>query len=306
MRILVVGAGATGGYFGGRLAQAGRDVTFLVRAARAERLRADGLQIISPLGDFTVQPQLVTAGNIKAPYDVILLAVKAFALDSALDDLAGAVGNDTSIVPLLNGMRHIDALVERFGEGPVLGGLCLIAATVDDRGRIVHMSPTHDLSYGERNGEPSARLPAVDAQFQNAGFAARVTMRVIPEMWEKWVTLATLGGITCLMRGTVGDVAAAPGGTDFASAFLDECASVSAAAGFPMDEAFMTRTRAAMTRTGSPVASSMYRDLQSGNNVEADQILGDLLDRGRGFGLATPLLGAAYTHLKVYQARLPR
>ena len=123
MRILVVGAGATGGYFGGRLTQAGRDVTFLVRPARAERLRAEGLQIVSKDGDVTLQPQLVTAGNIAGPYDVVLLAVKSFALDAALDDLAGAVGSATMIVPVLNGMRHIDLLIARFGEAPVLGGL---------------------------------------------------------------------------------------------------------------------------------------------------------------------------------------
>jgi 2-dehydropantoate 2-reductase len=304
MRILVVGAGATGGYFGGRLTQAGRDVTFLVRPARAERLRAEGLQIVSKDGDVTLQPQLVTAGNIAGPYDVVLLAVKSFALDAALDDLAGAVGSATMIVPVLNGMRHIDLLIARFGEAPVLGGLCLIAATVDGQGRIVHMGGAHDLSYGERSGEASARVAALDAALQNAGFTARATTRVIPEMWEKWVTLATLGGITCLMRGTIGDVAAVPGGTDFASAFLDECAAVSSAAGFPMPEGFMTRTRAGMTRAGAPTASSMYRDLQSGNNVEADQILGDLLDRARGFGVAAPLVAAAYANLKVYQARL--
>jgi 2-dehydropantoate 2-reductase len=304
VRILVVGAGATGGYFGGRLAQAGRDVTFLVRAARAEALRAGGLQIVSQHGDVTLQPQLVTAGNITAPYYVVLLAVKSFALEAALGDLAGAIGAQTMIVPLLNGMRHIDVMIERFGEDPVLGGLCLIAATVDERGRIIQMAAAHDLSYGERSGASTPRIAALDDLMQNAGFKARATTRVIPEMWEKWVTLATLGGINCLMRGTIGDVAAAPGGTEFASAFLDECAAVSAAAGFPMDDAFMTRSRAGMTRAGAPTTSSMYRDLQNGNNVEVDQILGDLLDRGRGYGLATPLLAAAYTNLKVYQARL--
>jgi 2-dehydropantoate 2-reductase len=303
-RILIVGAGATGGYFGGRLAQAGRDVTFLVRPARAERLRADGLQIVSPNGDVTLQPQLVTAGHIAAAYDVVLLAVKAFALESALDDLAGAVGSDTLIVPVLNGIRHIDVLVERFGENAVLGGLCLIGATLDDRGRIVQLSPTADMSYGERGGGHSARIAALDELLQKAGFAARASARILPEMWEKWVMLATLGGITCLMRGTVGDVAGAPGGTAFAAAFLDECVAAAAACGYPQAEAFLARSRTGMTQAGSTLASSMYRDLQQGNNVEADQILGDLLERARGFGVATPLLATAFTHLKVYQGRL--
>jgi len=299
-----VGAGATGGYFGGRLAQAGRDVTFLVRPARAERLRADGLQIVSPHGDLTLQPQLVTAADIAAPYDVVLLAVKSFGLEAALDDLAAAVGSDTTIVPVLNGMRHIDLLVERFGERPVLGGVCLIASTIDDRGRIVQLSSPSDLIYGERDGRASARLAALDELLQGAGFSARTSTRILPEMWEKWVTLATLGGINCLMRGTVGDIAAAPGGTDFASAFLAECAATAAASGYPQTEAFIVRLRAGLTQAGSPLASSMYRDLQSGNDVEADQILGDLLERARGFGIASPLLAAAFTQLKIYQARL--
>jgi 2-dehydropantoate 2-reductase len=304
MRILVVGAGATGGYFGGRLAQAGCDVTFLVRAARAERLRTDGLHIVSPQGDEIVRPQLVTAGNITAPYDVVLLAVKAFALESAIDDLAGAIGSETMIVPVLNGMRHIDVLVERFGEQAVLGGLCLISSTVDNQGRIVLMSPSHDLSYGERSGGMSARVTALDGLMQGAGFNARATANVLPEMWEKWVMLATLGGITCLMRGTIGDVAAVPGGADFASAFLDECAATAAASGYPQTAEFLARSRAAMTRVGAPTASSMYRDLQAGNNVEADQILGDLLVRAHAGGIVAPLLATAYTNLKVYQSRL--
>lgn len=302
MRILIVGAGATGGYFGGRLAQAGRDVTFLVRPARAERLRADGLQIVSPAGDLTLRPRLVAAGDIAAPYDIVLLAVKSFALESALDDLSAAIGGDTMIVPVLNGMRHIDTLVGRFGERAVLGGVCLIASTLDERGCIVHMASSHDLVFGERGGGVSARVRALDELLQGAGFTARMSTRILPEMWEKWVTLAALGGITCLMRGTIGEVAAAPGGTDFASAFLAECAATAAASGYPQTESFLARSQAAMTAAGSALASSMYRDLQQGNNVEADQIVGDLLERARGFGIATPLLATAFAHLKVYQA----
>jgi 2-dehydropantoate 2-reductase len=304
MRILVVGAGATGGYFGGRLAQAGRDVTFLVRPARAENLRANGLQIVSPHGDVTLPPKLITTGQSLPNYDVVLLALKAFALEAALPDMAGAVGPGTMIVPLLNGMRHLDLLAERFGASAVLGGLCMISTTVDEQGRIVQLTPAHDLIYGERNGVISARVTALDGLMQGAGFSAQASESIVADMWEKWVTLAALGGITCLMRGTIGDVAAVPGGAGFASAFFDECAATALACGQPPTEEFIARSRAAMTRSGSPIASSMYRDLLAGNNVEADQILGDLLGRAHGFGVATPLLATAYAHLKVYQARL--
>ena len=226
MRILVVGAGATGGYFGGRLAEAGRDVTFLVRPKRAAQLRADGLQILSPHGDVTLQPQLVTVDQITAPYDAVLLTVKAFALEAALADLATAVGPQTMIVPVLNGMRHLDALIARFGEAAVLGGVCLVATTLDPQGRIKQLAEFQQLIYGERDGPVSARVQALDAAVQGAGFVARASGTIMQEMWEKWILLATMGSITCLLRGTVGDIEAAPGGAGLALEVLGECVAV--------------------------------------------------------------------------------
>jgi 2-dehydropantoate 2-reductase len=304
MRILVVGAGSTGGYFGGRLSEAGRDVTFLVRSAREARLRADGLQIVSPHGDATLAPKLVTAGHIEASYDVVLLTVKAFALDAALDDLAPAVGPHTVILPVLNGMKHMDVLTARFGRNAVAGCVCKVATLVDERGRIVQLNTLQDLAYGERDGSVSERMTRVDAVMRGAGFDARLSPTIEREMWEKWILLATLGGVTCLMRGTIGDIEAAPGGADFALRFLNEVASIVGVVGEPPSEAFLTGARATVTQKGSPLTPSMYRDLQQASPVEAEQILGDLLVRGQGAGIDAPLLAAAYSHLCVYQTRL--
>lgn len=306
MRILVVGAGATGGYFGGRLAQAGRDVTFLVRSARAEQLRADGLRIVSPHGDVTLAPQVVAAGEISSPYDVVLLTVKAYALESALDDLAPAVGEETMILPVLNGMRHIDVLTARFGETPVLGGAAVVATTLDDAGRIVQLADIQQLTYGERRGGSSARIEALDGLLQGAGFDAKSSTTIMQAMWEKWVMLASLGAITCLMRGTVGEVEATPGGADLALQMLAECAAVAAAEGYPPSEEFQTRTKGALTAAGSGLASSMYRDLQQGRSVEVDQILGDLLVRARQHAVPGTLVTAAFVQLSIYQRRLDR
>jgi 2-dehydropantoate 2-reductase len=304
MRLLVVGAGSTGGYFGGRLAQAGRDVTFLVRPARAERLRANGLQIVSPHGDVTLTPKLVTAGTIEAPYDAVLLTVKAFSLDAALNDLAPAVGPETMILPVLNGMKHVDTLIARFGQPAVVGCVCKVATQVDGQGRIVQLNKLQDLAYGELNGLPSVRTAALDTFMQGAGFDARLSPTIERDMWEKWILLATLGGICCLMRGTIGQVEAAPHGAEFSLAFLDEVIAVTTAAGHPPSDAFVTAARATMTQKASPMTSSMYRDLLAGSPVEVDQILGDLLARARALGVATPLLAAAFTHLSVYQAQV--
>ena len=304
MRILVVGAGAVGGYFGGRLAQAGRDVTFLVRPGRAEQLRAEGLRIVSPHGDATITPQLVTTGQIASAFDVAVLSVKANALDHALDDLARAVGPDTMVLPVLNGMRHLDTLTGRFGEKPVLGGVCVVATMLDEQGRVVQLADTQELVYGELSGAASARVGALDALMQGAGFAARASQAIVQEMWDKWVFLATLGGITCLMRGTVGEIEAAPNGADLARQLLAECAAIAAASRHPLGEKTTARITVVVTAPGSPLASSMYRDLQRQRRVEADHILGDLLARARHLGVSAPLLSAAFAHLSIYQRRV--
>ena len=303
MRILVVGAGATGGYFGGRLMRAGRDVTFLVRPARAQKLRKEGLRIVSPFGNADLAPKLVTTGSISAPYDLVLLTVKAYGLEAALDDIAPAVASETMILPVLNGMRHVDLIKARFGEKALLGGVCLIAATIDDEDRIVQLTPMHNLIYGEMSGERSERVEAVDATMQGAGFNAKLSDDIERDMWGKWITLASLGGICCLMRGSVGEIEAAPGGRAFVQRFFEEVVGVVKAVGKLPGEPILNMALSMLTQKDSAMASSMYRDLQKRAPIEADQIIGDLLVRAQEAGMETPLLSAAYTNLAIYQAR---
>jgi 2-dehydropantoate 2-reductase len=306
MRILIVGAGAVGGYFGGRLAQAGRDVTFLVRPSRAKQLSQDGLRIISPHGDAVLTPKLISADEMDTPYDLVFLSVKAYALETAMSDFAAAVGPETMILPVLNGMRHIDLLTKRFGEHAVIGGVCLVATEIDAEGRIVQLAEMQQLLYGERNGETTPRLQTLDATLQGAGFDARLSMDITQAMWEKWVQLASLGAITCLMRGAIGEIVAAPGGAELSLEVLDESVAVATACGHKPSETFLSRNAAAMTAPGSQLTSSMYRDLRKGAPVEVDHILGDFIERGGAHGVATPLLKAAFVNLRVYQERLPK
>jgi 2-dehydropantoate 2-reductase len=300
MRILVVGAGAVGGYFGGRLLQAGRDVTFLVRPRRAAELAKDGLTIRSRLGDFHLpSPPVVLQENLAGPFDLILLSCKAYDLDGAMASFAKAVGPATAILPLLNGMRHLDRLAERFGEERVLGGQCAISAMLDAEGAIVHLNDWHALSFGELDGSRSRRIETIASALLNAGFEARLSDEIRQEMWEKWVFIATAAGITCLMRATVGDYVAA-GAADLATGLLMECASIATAQGFPPREPAFERARAVLTAPGSPLKASMLRDIEGGKPVEGDQILGDLLRRA-----GTPddrlLLRIATLHVQAYE-----
>ena len=306
MRILIVGAGAVGGYFGGRLAQAGCDVTFLVRPSRAKQLGRDGLRIISPHGDAVLTPKLVSAEEIGTPYNLVFLSVKAYALEAAMNDFAAAVGPETMILPVLNGMRHVDLLTKRFGEHAVIGGVCQVASEIDDEGRIVQLADFQQLVYGERNGETTPRLQTLDAALQGGGFDARLSTEIMQEMWAKWVQLASLGAITCLMRGAIGEIVAAPGGADLSLKVLDESAAVATACGHKPSETLLSRHADAMTAPGSPLTSSMYRDLRKGAPVEVDHILGDFIERGTAHGVATPLLKAAFINLRVYQGRLTK
>jgi 2-dehydropantoate 2-reductase len=303
MKILVIGAGAVGGYFGGRLAQAGRDVTFLVRGRQADNIRKQGLRIVSPHGDATVHPKILLANELSEPFDLILLSVKGYGLEPAINDFAPAVGKDTMILPVLNGMRHIDLLINRFGEEVVIGGVCLISSEVDKDGRIVQLTATQRLVYGELHAGSSERMNRLDTVMQGAGFEARISQDITQEMWQKWVQLSSLGALTCLMRGSVGEVEAVPGGADTVNEILRESSAIATACGHPPREDFMGRVRTTLTTRGSNLTSSMYRDLVTGAQVEADQIIGDLLDRGRKLGIETPLLRAAYVNLKIYEGR---
>lgn len=302
MRLLIVGAGATGGYFGARLAQAGRDVTFLVRPKRAAQLRAEGLAVKSPHGDLTLAPQVLETGAATGSFDAVILAVKAYALEAAIDDMAPAVGAETVIVPLLNGMRHLDLLEARFGAKAVLGGVCRIAATLDEQGRIVQLAPFQDIVYGERDGSMSARVEALDAAMRDAGFNAMAATDVMQQMWEKWILLASGGALTCLLRGNVGEIEAA-GGVAVARRVLAEASAVAAAAGHAPRTGFSANADKMLTTAGSSFATSMYRDMSAGQPVEAAHIVGDMLARAEAAGVDAPLLAAASAALGVYQNR---
>jgi len=302
MRILVVGAGAIGGYFGGRLLAAGRDVTFLVRPKRASGLASAGLVIRSPSGDVTLKnPPTVQADKLSEKFDVVLLSCKAFDLADAIKSFAPAVGPNTAIIPLLNGMLHLNVLDEKFGAERVLGGLCAIAVTLNEAREVVHLMPMQSLAFGERNGAMSDRVRAISDVFASGSFGSAASEHIMQDMWEKWVFLATLAASTSLMRTSVGNILAAPGGRDFLLGMFDECSAISSAEGFTPAGPYFQRTRGNLTTEGSPMTASMFRDIKAGLPVEADHVIGDLVARADTAKIPVPKLRIAYTHLKAYE-----
>ena len=218
----------------------GHDVTFLVRARRASELTENGLVVEGPHGDFKIAtPSTVQANQIKQPFDLILLSCKAYGLEESIESFAPAVGSTTKILPLLNGMRHLKVLDDRFGADKVFGGQCVISATLDDRGVIRQLTPAHSITYGARQKAQAQSAASVHDALQNAGFELNRSEEIILQMWEKWVFLATLAGSTCLCRGPLGAIISAPGGQELVLGMFAECREIAAAAGYAPRTSFV-------------------------------------------------------------------
>jgi len=303
-QFLVLGAGAVGGYFGGRLAEAKADVTFLVRPARAAALKEHGLAIESAFGDVTIPVKTVTADTLSGFFDTVLLTAKAYDLEPAIVAIQPAVGPETAILPVLNGLVHLDRLDAAFGRERVLGGVAYIAATMTAEGTIRHLNRIHGITFGERSGEISRWVEKIAQTFAATPVSAKASDNIMTDMWEKFVMISSLAGMNCLMRGSVGDILAADDGEGLILELLAECEAVAAASGFPPRPQHREQCRTMLTERGSSFSASMRRDLEAGLRTEGEQILGDMLRRARANGIVTPLLQAAVCHLQVHELRL--
>jgi 2-dehydropantoate 2-reductase len=304
MRILVLGAGAVGGYFGGRLAEAGRDVTFLVRPARAAVLTEQGLKVASPLGDVTVKPQLATADTLGGGYDLVILTAKHYDLDQAIAAIRPAVGPRTAVLPLLNGLVHLDRLGAAFGAEAVLGGVAYVGAGLRPDGSINHHNRLSGIAFGEPAGGVSARTKAIAAEFDGTPVSAPPSENVMLDMWEKFVMITTMAGMNCLMRGTIGEIASTDDGSALMLQLFAENRAVAEAAGYSLRQTYRDNIENMLTEKGSLNNASMHHDLAHGSRTEAEWIVGDMRRRAIALGVATPLLRAVYAHLQVYENRL--
>ncbi|KJV36997.1 2-dehydropantoate 2-reductase [Luteibacter yeojuensis] len=309
MRILVLGAGGTGGYFGGRLAQAGVDVTFLVRPARAAVLEANGLVIRSPFGDATLPVKHVTKDTVGAagPFDVVLLACKAYDLHSAIEDIDAAVGEHTAVLPILNGLAHYPVLDARFGAARVVGGMCVISAGKGPAGEVVHYGNGASVTFGERDGEPhGGRCQALASAFAAANVDHVHATDITRDLWAKFTFLTALAGGTCLFRASIGDIVGTDDGRRLIEQLYDECLAVARASGQPVPDQARGMAWKVLTQEGSPLTASMLRDLESGQQIEADHIVGDMLRRAHAQGIKAPMLETAWAHLQAFEARKAR
>lgn len=301
MRILVLGAGGIGGYFGGKLAAAGVDVRFLVRPRRAELLARNGLVIASPLGDLRTPVNTLTEAD--SAFDAVLLACKAYDLDNAMEAIAPAVGPSTLILPLLNGVRQLDRLDARFGRERVLGGLCHIGVTVGPAGEIQHLNTLQRFVLGARMPSQIAAVERLHEVVKRGGFEPILSAAIMQEMWEKFTFLATYAGMTTLMRAPVGAILAAAEGEAIMREMLAECIATAEASGYKPRSEAMVQMTASLTERGSTGTASMLRDMARNGRTEHEHVIGDMLVRARAAGVPAPLLRTSLTNMQAYEAQ---
>ncbi|MBB5606354.1 MULTISPECIES: ketopantoate reductase family protein [unclassified Janthinobacterium] len=307
MKILILGAGAIGGYYGARLIQAGADVTFLVRPQRAALLATHGLMVHSELGDFHAPVQTVTQDAVHAEYDAIIVTCKGYDLGQAMDAIAPAVGQSTAILPFLNGLGAYDRLDHRFGKDHVLGGIAYIATMLGENGAIRHMGANDVVITGARTPLLQDQAEALHALFAASPGARTLSGNITQALWDKWVMIAAGALMTCLMRGTVADIMAAPGGRSLMQRAITECRSVATAEGFDLSPETVQRMEKLLLDEQSSWAASMMRDItQDITRLESDDILGNMAERAEKYSLDVPLLRAAYCQLKVYESQKQR
>ena len=299
MKLLFLGAGGVGGYFGARLVEAGADVTFLLRPARKAQISAEGLQVESPYGNFRVTPRCVVRDEIQPEYDLIVLTSKAYDLDDAIDTIAPAMGEAGHVLPLLNGLAHMDRLDERFGRARVIGGVAHISGELSKNGVVRQLNRIHSLTAGGRDQPTREFAERFVRLCGTARFDCRLAEDIESTLWEKWAFLATLAGITTLLRASVGAIVATTDGEALTRRLYAECLATAAAHGKAVAEAGQQKALAMLTEPGSAFAASMLRDLQAGHRTEHDHVLGDLVRRAGRAGVDAPLLQVAFAQMQV-------
>jgi 2-dehydropantoate 2-reductase len=301
LRILIVGAGAVGGYFGGLWTEAGLDITFLVREGRRNAIASSGLTLVREGRELRTQPRVLVSSDIQAAFDIVFLTVPGQALAEAIADIRPAIGPGSAIISSLNGVRHFEALRAAYGDEVVLGSVVKCVTTLDDKGRIVELAPVAEISIGSWADGSSERFEAIRSCLAAGGITARVSAAIHEEIAEKWLMMVALGAANSLLGGTVGDINAEPYGAWAIQTLLDEAHRALVEFGMPPRPAALDALARTLGDTASRQTSSLYRNMLAGRAIEHEPIIGDMLSHV-GDHSNYPLLSAAYARLSVYES----
>ena len=300
MKILVLGVGGIGGFFGGYLHEIGADVTFLVRPKRRTLLQANGLRITSPLGNLNLDPKLVLSDELKPVYDIILISCKTYDLDQAIIDLRSTKGRGI-IIPFLNGVTHMKKLDEEFGQDNVMGGVAHISSTVNKDGTIEHFSEFKKLTFGNRDLSKNNALKEFAEVCAKTKFDVVLSDDINLDLWKKWVFISTVAGATTLFSCSLGEIVKSDFGKQIIIDLFNECRSIAKLYKYDYEDSEADIILKTITTPGSPIKASMQRDVEKNFFTEHEQIFGDLITKGKKYNFECPILTSCYVRMNVYQ-----
>ena len=296
--IAIFGAGAVGAYFGGRLAEAGLDVSFIARGKHLDAIRAKGLEVTSVAGDFVVQVRVTESPADIGPVDAIFLGVKAWQLPEVVDSMRPMIGPKTAVVPLQNGVEAPDTLRDLLGDEHALGGLCQIAAHIDGPGRISHVGAEPVVRFGELDNARTERVEALRASFDGAkGAQAEVPDDIHVALWQKFMLICPWSGLGAVTRAPAGAFRSEPRTREMLIAMLDEIAAVAKARGVALPDNAATQTLAYFDSAPATVTASMQRDIMEGHPSELEVQSGAVVRLGEAAGVPTPVNAFVYAVL---------
>ena len=303
MKILVLGVGGIGGFFGGYLHESGADVTFLVRPKRKALLITDQLKVISPLGNLNLDPKLILAEELKPVYDIILISCKTYDLDQAIIDLRPTKGRGL-IIPLLNGITHMKKLDEEFGKDNIMGGLAHISSNVNEDGTIEHFSEFKKLTFGNRDLSKNNAVKEFAEVCAKTKFDVVLSEDINLDLWKKWVFISTVAGATTLFSCSLGEIVRNDFGKKIIIDLFDECRSIAKLYEFNFEDSEVDTILKTITSSSSPIKASMQRDVEKKSFTEHEQIFGDLIIKGQKYNFECPILMSCYIRMNVYQGTL--
>ena len=300
MKIAIVGVGAVGGYFGGRLATADEDVYFIARGSHLQKIREQGLRVDSEYGDFVAHPTLATDNPSEVgEVDVVVVATKAWHIEAAAEDIRPMVGEKTVIVPLLNGVEAPQKLGSILGMEKVLGGFCRVQANKEADGTIVQNGTPPFVAFGELDGVMSKRVIFLKAIFEAAGITVQVPENILAAMWQKLLFIAAFGGVGAVTRMPVGVIRSLPETRSMLQDAMQEAYTVALASGIPMADDAVTNALSLVDAFPDESTASMQRDIMNGYPSELDAQNGAVVRAGIAVNVPTP------THRFIYHSLLP-
>ena len=304
-KVAVIGAGAVGGYYGGALAKAGLDVALICRGAHRDKIVADGLYVESNWGNYTVHPQATPDSSEVGPVDLVLYAVKLYSNPEAIPLIKPLLGDNTVVLPVQNGTESAAIIADVYGWDHVVAGTTYIEAGRKDIGHIEQAGATARIAFGEQDGSRTPRIDKIESILTHEGVLAEVSSDIRKTLWSKLILVAAIGTLMAATRGNYVQILENPEGELTLRAVMEEIQAVGEGEGITFDDGLIEGHLEGAREEAHELMASLQMDLEAGNPLEIDDLLGAVIQKGRAKNIPVPASAALYSALYNFRAGTP-